>query len=407
MIKCNRKNKFVNLRRSLGLILTIMLLAGSLEVTFMPVEAYASTTVRQGNKIVITTTSESLIFDGYSHESTVYAGEIKRNGETVLNYLFSEDISRSSVNFDNLRSALPNPYSDMVPSVVAEQTQKGLKEMSAATVNGINLGNITSDWKDAENIAAQIYRGKNTSDSTNKLMYDASAECRSRIDDLARDRENLDNPVPTNKRVISHLGTKTTDNVHGGVIDGETVEIHDVNLIYLSEATTLIYTSVNVVDRSDPDEKKEDPGSKKDQKKKSGKHDSEEHKTASWILNPNEKQQLVISYTGAPSYLAAGYQEQGAAANELFGAAVPSGWIRAFSFNVLDQKRQPDLSVKNGTMVLNIPGDYIKAGRQFALLGMNKGGQVITYADTDLNPNTVTVNLTNMNGYAFFLICTN
>ena len=55
-------------------------------------------------------------------------------------------------------------------------------------------------------------------------------------------------------------------------------------------------------------------------------------------------------------------------------------------------------------MVLYIPGEYIKANRQYALLGMNKAGQVILFADTDLNPNTVTVNLANMDGYAFDLI---
>lgn len=408
MIKCNRKNKFVNLRQLLGLILTIMLLAGSLEVVFMPVKAYASTTIEQGNKIVITNTSESLIFDGSSHESTVYAGEIKRNGETVLNYLYSDDVTRSSVIFDNLRRALPNPYSDMVPSVTSEQNEKGMKELSAATVNNVNLSTLSGNWKEAADIAAQIYQGKNTSDAKNELMYDASEECRASIEDEASRRvANLDNPVATNKRVISHVGTKTIDNVSVGIVDGTHKEIHDVNLIYLSEATSLIYTTVNVVDESASDEKKatqDGDKSTKDQKKKSGKHDSEEHKTASWILNPNEKQQLVISYTGTSSYLAAGYQEQGAAANELFAAAVPAGWIRAFSFNVLDQNRQPDLSVKNGTMVLNIPGEYIKAGRQFALLGMNKGGQVISFADSDLNPNTITVKLTNMNGYAFYLI---
>ena len=55
-------------------------------------------------------------------------------------------------------------------------------------------------------------------------------------------------------------------------------------------------------------------------------------------------------------------------------------------------------------MTLFIPGEYIKAGRQFALLGMNKDRQVILFADTENNPNTVTVNLANMDGYAFYLI---
>ena len=148
----------------------------------------------------------------------------------------------------------------------------------------------------------------------------------------------------------------------------------------------------------------EDPAPDKKKSKSHKKDDDDDHTPASWILNPNEKQQLVIKYTGTPEYLAAGYQEQGAAAAELFKAAVPAGWIKAFSFNVLDQKRQPELSVKNGVMTLFIPGEYFKANRQYALLGMNKAGQVILFSDTDQNPNTVTVNLANMDGYAFELI---
>ncbi len=177
MKKCNTKKSFEKLLRILGPVLSIMLLTGSFGVTLMPVKAYASTTVQNGNKIVNTTTSESLVFDGSRHESTVYAGEIKRNGETTLTYLFSEDITRSSVIFDNLRKALPNPYSDMVPSIVEEQTEKGLKEMSVVKVNNLDISTVSGDWTDARSIAAQIYKGKNTTDAASKSMYDASEEC--------------------------------------------------------------------------------------------------------------------------------------------------------------------------------------------------------------------------------------
>ncbi len=256
--KCNTKQSIKKIRKILGPVLIVILLVGSLGVTFMPMKAYASTTITQGNKIVNTNTSETLIYDGYKHESTVYAGVIKRNGETVLNYLFSEDITRSSVVFDNLRKALPNPFSDMVPSVIEEQTKKGLKEMSATAVNNIDLSTVSSDWKEAGSLAAQIYKDKDTSDSTNTLLYDASDECKSYIDDEAKEREKgLDDPIAADKRIISHLGTKTTDNVNFQVVDGQLMEVHDVNLIYLSEATTLIYTTVNVVDKTDSEVTKE------------------------------------------------------------------------------------------------------------------------------------------------------
>lgn len=227
-----------------------ILLAGSIGAALMPIRTYAKTTIRQGNKIINTTTSESLAFDGSMHESTVYAGEIKKNNETVLSYLFSEDISRSSVVFDNLRKALPNPFSDMVPSIIGEDTKKGLKETSADTVNNIDLATISGDWKDADSIATQIYNGKNT-DVVNSNMYDVNEQCKSDIDELARGREGIDEPIPFDKRIVSHLGTETTDNLKCKLIDSQLIEVHDVNLIYLSEATALIYTSVNVIDKTE------------------------------------------------------------------------------------------------------------------------------------------------------------
>ena len=177
--KCNTKQSIKKLRKIVGHVVIIILLVGSMGVTFLPVKAYASTTQRKDNKIIITTSSETLEFDGVSHQSTVYAGQIKRNGETTLNYLFSEDITRASIVFDNLRKALPNPYSDMVPSIINEQTKKGLKEFSATSVNNLDLSTVTGDWTDAGNIAAQIYKGADTSGSSTGLMYDINDECKS------------------------------------------------------------------------------------------------------------------------------------------------------------------------------------------------------------------------------------
>ncbi len=416
MIKCNRKKIFVKLRRSVGLILILMLFAGSLEVAFMPVKAFAGTTQRQGNKIVNTTTSETLTYGGYSHESTVYAGEIKRNGETVLNYLFSEDITRSSVVFDNLRKALPNPYSDMVPSVIEEQTQKGLKEMSASTVNNVNLSSLSADWKEAGNIASQIYKGKNTSDAKNELMYDASEECRSGIDGLAHDRvENLDNPVETNKRVISHLGTQSIDTVSFQVEEGQLIEIHDVNLIYLSEATTLIYTTVNVVDKTaseekagedepepepEPEPKPEPKPASKPKKESKSDSDSSDH---SLPPNPNALTIIYKENGVAVVNARAAKQVQGPTAQLAFRQLMAQGCNEAFTFNLLVDGKTLDYKLKNGKLTLFIPDAYKKNGRIFALLVLDKNGKVHFCPDTDNSPLTVTVDLL-VEGYAFDLI---
>lgn len=131
--------------------------------------------------------------------------------------------------------------------------------------------------------------------------------------------------------------------------------------------------------------------------------DHHDHKPASWELNPNEKRQLVITFTGTPASLAAGYQEQGEAAQALMKAAVPAGWTKAFSFNLLNSQRQPETNLKTGTMTLYIPSEYQKAGRQFALVILDKGGQTYLLSDMDTNPGTITVPL-NYEGYAMDLL---
>lgn len=131
--------------------------------------------------------------------------------------------------------------------------------------------------------------------------------------------------------------------------------------------------------------------------------DHHDHKPASWELNPNEKRQLVITFTGTPTALAAGYQEQGEAAQALMKAAVPAGWTKAFSFNLLNSQRQPETNLKTGTMTLYIPSEYQKAGRQFALVILDKGGQTYLLSDMDTNPGTITVPL-NHEGYAMDLL---
>ena len=208
------KKKYLYLIIAFSLLMTI----------FMPTVSNAGTTIRQGNKIINTTTSETLIYDGSEHRSIIYAGEIKKDGVTVLNYLYSDDVTRSSVLFDNLRKTLTAEFSDLVPSIVEEQTETGLKELSTTSLNDIDLTALI-----------------------NCNMYEVNDEFKSTLDALNQPRlEVLDEPIEEDDVIVSHLGTQTTDSITFTVIDGQLIEIHDVNLIYLSEATTVIYTSVNI-----------------------------------------------------------------------------------------------------------------------------------------------------------------
>ena len=60
-------------------------------------------------------------------------------------------------------------------------------------------------------------------------------------------------------------------------------------------------------------------------------------------------------------------------------------------------------TLKNGTLQLYIPGQYQKTGRTYAVMAMDKYGQIHIYQDTDALPFVFTSPL-NFEGYAFNLI---
>ena len=98
-----------------------------------------------------------------------------------------------------------------------------------------------------------------------------------------------------------------------------------------------------------------------------------------------------------------GKMKQGPVAQALFDKTGKSGgWIEAFTFNMATDGKY-EYTLKNGLFTIVIPKEYRKAGRTFALMGLDKNGVVIFLNDTDTNPDTLTVNL-NIEGYAFDLI---
>ena len=130
--------------------------------------------------------------------------------------------------------------------------------------------------------------------------------------------------------------------------------------------------------------------------------DEEDHEPPSWVKNPNQKPALVMSAPALGGGFTLGWQEQGELGKLAFSMARPAGWSEAFSFNVL-KGGKPDTSLKAGTLTMNIPSQYLKTGRQFALLAIETDGTVKTYVDSDNDPSTITISL-NGTAYAFDLI---
>ncbi len=95
-------------------------------------------------------------------------------------------------------------------------------------------------------------------------------------------------------------------------------------------------------------------------------------------------------------------EKQGPACITVFNTARPAGWSEAFTFNMIINGKT-EHTLKNGTLTLPIPAEFQKAGRTFALIGVDKTGKPWTFADVDDNPYTITANI-NVEGYAFALI---
>ncbi len=138
---------------------------------------------------------------------------------------------------------------------------------------------------------------------------------------------------------------------------------------------------------------------------RSDKKDDDEGDKTPFINNPDAISATYYSKNKVKQVNAIlGKQKQSDLAEGVFRAAVPAGWKWAFSMSMsVDGKNE--YSLKDGTIELIIPNEYQKAGRQFAILAMDKSGNVIKLDDMDKDPNKITVS-PNVEGYAYVLIYT-
>lgn len=117
---------------------------------------------------------------------------------------------------------------------------------------------------------------------------------------------------------------------------------------------------------------------------------------------------LLKSFSGKGMGGLCTFEKQGPLCAAVFKAATPLGFFEAFSFNLnLDAtgKTKPNYGKKAGKFVLNIPKQYRKKGRTFAIIGIGKPGKVKIFYDTDIDDETFTTDI-DIEGYAFSLIYT-
>ncbi len=209
---------------------------------------------------------------------------------------------------------------------------------------------------------------------------------------------------------VTSTGYQNDKTCWADIVDSNTVRVNglekDSVQYYVNETT-----KVTLNGKATTFLKKNDEGSywfivsSSSSDKKDDDDDDHDHEPPSWVKNPNQKPALVMSAPAIGGGATLGWQEQGDLGKLVFSMARPAGWSEAFSFNML-KGGKPDYSLKTGTMQLFIPHEYLKTGRIYAIIGIDKNGNAVVFNDVDTNPLTITVNL-NIEGYAFDLIYTN
>ena len=194
------------------------------------------------NSVSTITTSENI-----TKKSTVYAGEVVVDGVTMTKYLFSDNMSRKEDVITNLLSGLQGmtdgSYATLLDGTEADVEATGLALCSDPEL----IAAMDKNWSSAQYVGTLYYAGKTVLSETNSNLYDIDEGFKAALDvQTAARAENIENLADVKKCIVSHLDSRTVTDVWYNIIDGSTVRHSDINVIYDSEATTVIYTRVEL-----------------------------------------------------------------------------------------------------------------------------------------------------------------
>ena len=198
------------------------------------------------NTVTTVTSSEQI-----TKTSTVYLGEVVVDGQSVIKYLYSGDITVKDYVLVYLRDGLngmaDSDYATMLNGhefdYSIEPTQNGF-----ALCNNPDLeASMDANWSSAKNVGTLYYPSLMVKSEVNGNLYDLDEGFKAVLDAQEQDAiDNIDNPVAAEKRIMSHIDSHTTTNVYYTIEDGQVVRHSDITVIFDCEATTVIYTKVEL-----------------------------------------------------------------------------------------------------------------------------------------------------------------
>lgn len=200
------------------------------------------------NSVSTITTSEEL-----ARNSTVYVGEVVVDGVTQMKYLYSGDMT---INDGSGIFALHDCLSGMADKDYAHLLKGNNFDTFDFTTEGVGFALCSNaelaaamdeNWSSAQKVGALYYPGKNVTSATNSNLYDTDNGFKAVID--RKNEEGLaviNNPIDAGKSIVVHIGSHATDNVYYTIEDGQLVRHYDTNIVYDSEAVSVIYTKVEL-----------------------------------------------------------------------------------------------------------------------------------------------------------------
>ena len=233
--------KKLQLRKKLATFAVLLCLT-----TIMPLTAWAETI----NTVI---SSENI-----TKTSTVYVGEVIVDGVTKMKYLYSGDISLSSMIRQNLLAGLngmaDGDYATMLDEHFYDNFFQSQQNYGFAICSDPELAAaMDQNWSSAQYVGTLYYPGKSVSSEINSNLYDIDAGFKAVLDSLTADRmETIDTPADVEKCIVSNLDATANSNVYYTVEDGEIIKHVDTYVVYSAEATTVIYTKVELGTASTP-----------------------------------------------------------------------------------------------------------------------------------------------------------
>ena len=228
--------KMLQPRKKLATFATLLCL-----MTMMPLTALA--------EVINTVTSSETI----TKTSTVYVGEVVVDGESKIKYLYSGDINLYRSVIQNLLDGL-NGMADGDYAALLEEHEfdYGSQTTGFAICSNPDLvATMDGNWSSAQYVGTLYYPDKTVTSEINSNLYDIDEGFKAVLDSKTQYRiENIDTPADAEKCIVTQIDLNSNSSVYYTVEDGEIIKHVDTHVVFLSEATTVIYTKVELTSGS-------------------------------------------------------------------------------------------------------------------------------------------------------------